>query len=232
MKQSGLLDDASANVLGLEWLIAAIAPVSPYGERLFAELHPFANGEGGQAEARARTIAQLAARLEDDLLETVRAVLRDLPDAAGAIARASMGDVLDDPHFLELRRFCATIGRIDELLEGLYRPGISNAAIRAVGAALEIGTRKKVDFYLDDGFDPQLAVARDRLRREQAELDASRGRESERAVRELGREEISGEQFIVMRDELRAALPAGIRVVREAPTYLLCALEYGELSQA
>ena len=151
MKQSGLLDDASANVLGLEWLIAAIAPVSPYGERLFAELHPFANGEGGQAEARARTIAQLAARLEDDLLETVRAVLRDLPDAAGAIARASMGDVLDDPHFLELRRFCATIGRIDELLEGLYRPGISNAAIRAVGAALEIGTRKEVDFYLDDG---------------------------------------------------------------------------------
>jgi DNA mismatch repair protein MutS2 len=232
VKQSALLDDASANVLGIEWLIAAIAPVSPYGERLFAELHPFANGEERQAEARARTIAQLAVRLEDDLLETVRAALRDLPDAAGAIARASMGDVLDDPHFLELSRFCATIGRIDELLEGLYRPGISNAAIRAVGAALEIGTRKKVDFYLDDSFDPQLAVARDRLRREQAELDASRGRESERAVRELGREEISGEQFIVMRDELRAALPAGVRVVREAPTYLLCALEYGELSQA
>ncbi|MGA8098813.1 MAG: hypothetical protein WB810_09160, partial [Candidatus Cybelea sp.] len=232
MKLSALLDESSAHVLGFEWLIGAVAPVSPYGERLFSELRPFASGEELQAQTRARTIAELAFSLETDRLETVRAALRDLPDAIAAVARASMGDVLDDPHFLELRRFCATIGRVDELLAGLPRPRISNVAIRAVGAALETGARKGVDFYLDDAFDAQLANARDRLAREQAELDASRGRESERATRELGRDEVAGEQFIVMRDELRGPLPAGIRVVREAPTYLLCALEYGEAAQA
>lgn len=232
MKSSGLLDEASAHVLGFEWLIGAVAPVSPYGERLFSELRPFVNGEERQAEARARTITELASSLETDRLESVRGALRDLPDAVAAIARASMGDVLDDLHFLELRRFCATISRIDELLAGPSRPRTSNAAIRAVGAALETGARKGVDFYLDDAFDARLANARERLAREQAELDASRGRESERAARELGRDEVAGEQFIVMRDELRGALPAGIRVVREAPTYLLCALQYGEASQA
>ena len=35
-----------------------------------------------------------------------------------------------------------------------------------------------------------------------------------------------------MRAELPGHLPAGVRVVREAPTYLLCALEYGEASLA
>jgi hypothetical protein len=97
---------------------------------------------------------------------------------------------------------------------------------------LETGGRKGVDFYLDDAFDAQLAKARDRLARDQAEFDAARGRESARAARDLGRAEITGEQFILMRDDLRSALPAGIRVVREAPTYLLCALEYGEASRA
>ena len=35
-----------------------------------------------------------------------------------------------------------------------------------------------------------------------------------------------------MRSELRGALPAGVRVVREAATYLFCALEYGESSRS
>lgn len=38
----------------------------------------------------------------------------------------------------------------------------------------------------------------------------------------LGREAIESDEFIVMRDDFRGGLPAGIRVVREAPTYLLC----------
>lgn len=38
----------------------------------------------------------------------------------------------------------------------------------------------------------------------------------------LGREAIESDEFIAMRDELHGALPNRIRVVREAPTYLLC----------
>jgi hypothetical protein len=38
----------------------------------------------------------------------------------------------------------------------------------------------------------------------------------------LGRDAIESGEFIVMRDALRGSLPSGVRIVREAPTYLLC----------
>jgi DNA mismatch repair protein MutS2 len=234
VKAHRLLDAGSAQVLGFEWLRNAVAPVSPYGERLFSELRPFATGEEAAAEARAKLIAATAAALDADHLEAVRAALADMPDAAAAIARASIGDVLDDPNFLELRRFCASIDHIDELLAGLTeRSSIANEAVRRVGDALATGRRDEAGFYLADEFDVKLKALRDRLAREQAELDAARGREIERAARALGRDEIAGNEFIVMRAEIQGGtLPAGVRVVREAPTYLLCELEYGEASLA
>jgi hypothetical protein len=233
VKALDLLDPASAHVLGFEWLTAALAPVSSYGERHFSELRPFVAGEERRAEERARAIARLASALDAERLDALRGAFDALPDAAAAIARASLGDVLDDPNFLELRRLAATIERIDELLADLpeQRP-IANESVRAIAAALAPGGPKETGFYLADAFDPQLELARERLGREQAELDAARGREQEHAARELGRDGIEGDEFIVMRTEMPGALPAGIRVLREAPTYLLCSLEYGDASLA
>lgn len=226
-----VLDAASAHVLGFDWLSAAVAPVSAYGERRFSQLQPFLVGQEAQAGERARAIARFANALDDVRLDALRAAFDDLPDAAAAIARASMGDVLDDPNFLELLRFCGAIERIDALLADLpEHTRVSNAAVRAIGDALAPGGA--MGFYLADAFDPQLERARTRFGREQAELDAARGRESERAAGALGRDGIEGDEFIVMRAELSGSLPPGVRVIREAPTYLLCALEYGEASLA
>jgi DNA mismatch repair protein MutS2 len=233
VKAFELLDAASAQILGFEWLTRAVAPVSPYGERVFSELRPFGAGEEEKAEARAKAIAAVAAALDGDRLEAVRAALGNLPDAAGAIARASMGDILDDLNFLELRRFCTTIEHVDELLADLAsRPRIANDAVRTLGDAFAVGGREELGFYLSDAFDAELEIARERSAREQAELDAARGREKDRAARELGRDEIAADEFIVMRSDLHGSLPAGVRAVREAPTYLLCALEYGDASLA
>jgi hypothetical protein len=174
-----------------------------------------------------------AGRLEGEYVDAVRGALREMPDVAGAIARASMGDLLDDPSLLELLRFCATIDRIDELLTG--RDGherIAGGALRAVAAALAPGRHGEYGFYLADAFDDELRIAREHLAREQAQLEALRGRETERVARELGRDAIEGDEFIVMRADLRGPIPAGVRVVREAPTYLLCALEYSEATLA
>jgi DNA mismatch repair protein MutS2 len=231
VKPSALIDDASAHLLGLDWLTATLAPLSPDGERCFATLRPFESGEERAAAARAAAVFELATALERDRLESVRAALREVPDAAGAIARAAIGDILDDPNFLELRRFCATIERIDELLTGTGRPQIGNAAVAEIGETLAAGGTQ-VEFYLDDAFDARLAASRVALAREQAELDALRRSECERAARELRRDEIVSDQFIVMRDDLHGALPMGVRVVREAPTYVLCELDYGEAALA
>ncbi|MGC2406286.1 MAG: hypothetical protein WA431_07750, partial [Candidatus Cybelea sp.] len=165
-----LLDPASAQILGFDWLAAAVAPVSPYGERCFAELRPFFVGEEAVAEARADSIAALAAALDGDRLEAVRATLRDLPDAAGAIARASMGDVLADPSFLELRRFCEAVDRVDGLVaDRASRPRLANDAVRAIFEALTPGRGEDGGFYLAGAFDAGLKASREALAREQAE---------------------------------------------------------------
>jgi DNA mismatch repair protein MutS2 len=228
-----LLDAETAQVLGFEWLADALAPVSPYGERHFERLSPFAPGDEAQAESRAKAIADLAAALDADRLEAVRSALRELPDASGAIARASIGDVLDDPGLLELHRFCATIERIDALLAGIPCVSvIASPATKTVRTALAAGARAETGFYLSDAFDAELKTARGQLAKEQAEFDAARSRENARAARELGRDAIEADEFIVMRADLRGAVPRGVRVVREAPTYILCALEYGDATLA
>jgi MutS domain V len=215
-----LLDAASASVIGFDWLRAAIAPVSPYGERRFAELRPFFAGEELDAQARAERIILLASALGADRIETLRFELSELPDATNAIARASMGDVLTDPSLLELRRFCMAV---DER--------VGNDAVRTLRETLDTGQRDADGFYLDDAFDADLSDVRAQFRAAQAEFETARGREVERAARALGRDDL-GDEFIVMRADVRGALPSGVRVVREAATYFLCALEYGEAALA
>lgn len=232
MKALQLLDDASAAVIGFDWLTDAVAPVSPYGERRFAEVRPFLAGEELDAQARAERIARLASALNLQRMEALRFQLAELPDAASAIARASMGDVLTDPSFLELRRFCAAVERIDRALaDEKIDERLGNDPVRTVREALAFGQSEADDFYLNDAFDVELSRARAQFRATQAEFDAARGREIEAAARALGRDEL-GDEFIVMRDELRGVLPAGVRVIRESPTYFLCELEYGEATLA
>ena len=106
-------------------------------------------------------------------------MLAELPDVAGALARAAMGDALDDAGFLELRRFCTTIERTESLAaEYSERPAIFNDAVAEVGGALAPAGRDASAFYIADAFDSSLAAARALLAREQAELDAARGRET------------------------------------------------------
>ena len=230
MKYEPLLDDGTARALEFGWLRAALSPASEYGERIFAQLVPFRPGEETQAATRAQSIAAASA-IGAAKLDAAREVFRNVPDAAMAIARASMGDTLSDANFLELQRFFDACARIDTLCEG---SGIERCADEAVGACarvLELGRAGKFGFYLDDAFDGDLAQARSAFERSQAEYDAVRGRASARVAELLGRE-IAGPEFIVMRADLHGPLPPGVRVVREAPTYVLCELDADDASLA
>jgi DNA mismatch repair protein MutS2 len=233
MKRLDLLDAASAELLGFDWLVNAVAPISPYGSRRFSHLVPFRPGNEAAAESRARQIARIAEELHPDRVSAARSQLEALPDIAGLVARASMREMLDDPGFFELRLFCEIVERIDASLPAsLFGQPIASEATRTVLEALAPGGTEAGGFYLADAFDAELAAARSAHARTQAEVDAARGREKERVAHELGREEIAGDEFIVMRSELHGKLPGRVRVVRESATYLLCALEYGESSRS
>lgn len=218
MKLHGLLDDQSAERLGFLWLRSAVAPVSAYGERRFSELRPYRAGEERLASERARGIAQRADAMDPESVEGGLTVIAGLPDVAAIVARAAIGDVLEDADFYELLHFCHGAERLD---------GIANAATRVVASALAPGRCAGSAFYLADAFDDALSAARSAMSDAQAELEAVRGRERAAAAQALGRDEIAGDEFIVMRTDLRGPLPPGVRVQREAATYLSCALEYG-----
>jgi DNA mismatch repair protein MutS2 len=233
VKRLDLLDAATAELLGFDWLVDAVAPISPYGSRLFSELVPFRPGDEAAAQARARRLAEVAERLHPDLVSAARSLLEQLPDIAGIVARASMGEMLDDPSFLELRLFCEMVERIDASLEAsALGQRVGSEATHSVSEALAPGRSEAAGFYLSDAFDAELAAARVAYAQAEAEVGTARGREQDSIARELGREEIAGDEFIVMRSDLRGALPEGVRVVRESATYLLCALEYGESSRS
>jgi DNA mismatch repair protein MutS2 len=226
-----LLDASSAQMLGFAWLREAVAPVSEYGERLFAQIEPFGPGEEMPARERALRIAGVAAAADERCLDAVRNVLRNAPDVFSAIARASMDDVLTDVHFFELQRLNDALVRVDELLDGV--PGVpeaQNDGSRAVAEALEAGRAGKFGFYLADAFDDALTVARANLFRTQAEYDAALGRAVQRVAVQLGRDDLGSGEFIVMRSDAPEALPLGVRVIREAPTYFLCELEYDDVT--
>lgn len=227
MKRGELLDAASAHAIGFEWLRAAVAPESVYGEDAFAEQRPFMPGQERVAQERAERVARIADAFDLARFDRAREAMRNVPDARSAIARASMDDVLDDAHLLELQRCFDAAHRLDSLIDGCPDlPNIAGDAVRACARALEPG-RTGEGFYLSDGFDSELGAARAEHARAQAMYEAARGRAVAAVAHALGRE-ISLPEFIVMRADLAGPLPPGVRVVREAPTYLLCELDPDE----
>ncbi len=233
MKFERIVDAATAAALRLDWFRDHLAPVSVYGERVFAAIEPFAPQARLAAQASAHRIAALASAFDDALIDAVRDVLRTTPDALAAIARASMGDHLSDVHLLELMRFADAVARIDAICAGVagIEP-MAGDALREVARALERGRTGTSGFYLADDFDDGLARARVALAGAQAEYDAASGRCVAEIMGALHRDDLPEDEFIVMRADVPGALPQGVRVVRETPTYWLCAIELDDAARA
>lgn len=224
MKFAQLCDDATAQALGTAWLLRELAPASEYGRRELEALTPFRPGEESAAQARAQRISELAQACEGARLDALRAAFGSAPDADGTIVRASMGSAPDDPESLELLRALDAMARVDALVDGVLAP-CGNEVTATLARDLERGRSGTVAFYLDDAFDLKLREVRDAAGRAQADFDAAHGRLVAQIAAALGRERIDGDEFILMREDLRGGLPQHVRVVREAPTYLLCELD-------
>ena len=226
MKDWQIADQATASALQLAWLEHEIEPVSECGRRIFASLRPFAPGEEFAAAARAERVALLARSVPPATVDALRDTLHAAPDLGPVLARAAAGDALTDADFLELQRLLDALASIREL-SGNEEIDLKGAAVSRVSAALAPGHSRTDGFYLADAFDSALAEGRAALQRAETSYAQARERIASRVAAQLGREELAYE-FIVMRDELSAALPPEVRVIREAPSYLLCELELDE----
>lgn len=214
----GAISDArTASALDVAWLHAQLEPLSEPGRRAYARLEPLRPGSETIAMERAHAIAQSAKRIDARDVDAMREALRTMPDPLPALSRAAMGDTLDDPQLLELLRFLDAVQHLHSHVT------VDEEALEVL-RLLERGRAGKFGFYLSEKFDAALARTRADADRAQAEFDSARGRLAQRVAQELGRGEIAGNEFVVMRDGA-AALPQGVRVVREAPTYFLCELD-------
>lgn len=229
MNCDDLFDEATAEALDVAWLTRAIEPVHEAGRRAFVAVRPFVRGEEAQAQARANAVAE-AASLGAKPLDALRDILAGTPDATSAIARLSAGDTLEDDDLLIVLRFCDGAARAFEaacdLPSAQARGRVS--AFAAARGILEPGRVRKTAFYLSDAFGTAVREGRAAQTAARDAYDAARAALVKRARASLQRDDVGEGEFIVMRDAAPAPIPAGVRVVREAPTYLLCELELDE----
>jgi hypothetical protein len=217
-----ICDAFTAERIGANALLAAVAPSSDFGRRAWARFTPFGPGAERAATTSLERVVALAARLDADGVAAVRAAIRAVPDPAPLVARARSGDPLADVDFYELGRFVDGVDRV----RAAYVAAGGDAddappATVALRTALAPG-KTTYGFALADAFDSILAPARETLDAAQARLDAATGTARDRVAAALGTRP-KDDEFVVLRG-VASALPPQVRVVRETPTYLLCAL--------
>ena len=233
MSATEWIDRASAVAIGEEWLLSAIEPCSAYGARANANRRRFRPGEEREATEHAARIARVGDRLDLALMDGALAKIARLPDISAALAQIAVGDSLDDAEALAFLRFAdgalalqRSLADCDEL------PNCAGAAVEALRGIFERGRVGSDAFYLHDSFDDELRSARERFEEARARFEGARGRLERNVAELLGRSARFDEEFIVLREDLAGVLPSGVRVVREAPTYLLCEIDLDEESRA
>ena len=216
-------DALTAERIGAAWLHGALAPAGDFGRRAQDAAPPFGPGDEAVARRRCAQIVDLAARLDPDGVAHVRSMVRRAPDPTDIVSRATAGDPLSDVDFFELGRLAAAL----EATAAAWDAAGGGAAGRPPTIAPLAGVlapgRAGGAFYLADAFDPALIPARAAYAAADAEVAGAR-RQLAESLDPAFQPPAGAEEFIVMRD-LMPTVPAGLRVVREAPGYRLLTVE-------
>lgn len=216
----------TAGAIGADWLLAAIAPVGALGRAARERERAFGRGDEDAARALLARVGRLAREIPAPRLAELRSAIASAPDVGSALVRARNGGTLDDVDFFEVVRLLDALDDVGGLTAddafGAHAVARADPELRC---ALDPGRTSGRTFYLADGFAPALRACRAEAERAQARYDATRSRALARVAAAFGRETVADEAFTVMRDALLAPLPEGVRVVHEAPTYVLCEVE-------
>ncbi|MGH7707322.1 MAG: MutS-related protein, partial [Vulcanimicrobiaceae bacterium] len=194
----------------------------------------FLPGDEARARAALARVDRLARALAPETAHRLQHVAAGAPDPLPIIVRAEHGEILDDFDFFELGRLLDALAELREPFTGddAARDSIAPPDVATLRTALGPGRGPARSFYVADAFDAALAGARGELADSQSGYDIARGRTLERIAAFAGLEHARDGEFILMRDRVAGPLPAEIRVVREAATYLLCEPALDDATQA
>jgi DNA mismatch repair protein MutS2 len=216
---------ATGAAIGADWLLAAIAPAGDFGRRARAAERAFRPGDEVAANEAFACVVTLAREVSAARLAALAAAIAAAPDPSAAFARAAGGGVLDDVDFFEVSRFLDALAELAPLASHpLFATVLPPADMSTLRTELAPGRTPERTFYVSDAFDAALAAARRASAAAQAGYDLARSRLAARVARYAGLERLRDGDFVLMRERVVAPLPPEIRVIREAPTYLLCEL--------
>ncbi len=215
----------AAAELDIAWLLDAIAPAGEIGRRMAAEVQQvFGPGDEAAALEAIRAVHETASSLRPERVDAMRTAFAAMPDPAAAVARAALGDVLDDVSLFELARFSEAAARVREAAHDAGRAELTLPELdRALASSLALGRSESGGFYLDGRFDDRLTAARERAHEADAAFASARDRLAARIAETAGLDSIRSGEFILMRDRVKQP-PASVRVIRETPAYFLCEL--------
>ncbi len=223
---AALWDAATAHAIGADWLHAQLAPAGDFGRK--AQQHEPLLRRGDEVRARDALVrvADVARAVDGGRLAALRAALAA---AARSICRYRSRRRGRDAR---RRRFLRTVAlsrwrRRDREVGRRLKHSLTFAPpCRDTGlqAELALGRTPERSFFLADAYAPELAHARAQRNAAQAQFDEHRSRLAAHVAEFAGLEHLRDGEFMLMRDRTAGALPPQIRVLREAPTYLLCEL--------
>ncbi len=123
MNVRALCDAITAAELRFDWVANQLQPLTQYGADRFARWEPFRTGDEAAAQQHGERIANVARTFASDTLESIREVLRRLPDIRSAIGRARLGETLGDPDLFMVLQFCDGMKELAALIDAVILPG-------------------------------------------------------------------------------------------------------------
>lgn len=182
------IDDATANRIGLNWVLGELRPLSPYGRLLKGRMKLAGPGCEEWLAVEWQLVADLFAEWQPDLLRDMEMGLEAVREIRGTVKRACQGYVLEDIDFFELKRFldlssqlATGMKKLKSLPTRLTIP-VASALVLALAPG---GTGE--GFYLADSFSESLGKYRGEQRKLKAQLSQLRQELQGRISRETGK---------------------------------------------
>lgn len=169
------IDDATADRIGLNWVLGELRPLSPYGKLLKARMRLAGPGCEEWLAAEWRLVADVLAQWRQDLIEDIELRLQSVREIRGTVKRACQGYVLEDVDFFELKKF---LDLSSQLASGLVKikslpPRLTIPVPAPLVSALAPGSTGE-GFYLADSFSASLGKYRGEQRQLKARLSQLR----------------------------------------------------------
>jgi len=182
------VEQATAERIGLNWVLRQLCPISPYGKLQKSKIKAAVPGCEDWLSKEWVLLAALLVEWQEELMQAIELRLGSFREIRGAVKRACQGYVLEDIDFFEIKRFL----NLSQLLAAQLQHYKSLPSRLTIPVAVDLLTTLAAGgggegFYLADSFAPALAALRQQQRDKKAELSHRRQELQAKVTQETGK---------------------------------------------